>query len=462
MNTWRLQSSTGRVLFKAYLSSDHLTPATGKTIAVTLSKNGAAFGNPNAGASNATEIANGWYYFAPAAQDRDTLGPVVWRGTEGTIDPTETEELVVDAVRAGLTALPNAAADAAGGLPVSDAGGLDLDARLDAAVSSRATSTQATNIETDTQDIQTRLPAALSGGRMDSHIGSIADAVLTAAKFAAGAFDAVWSVAARLLTAGTNIVLAKGTGVTGFNDPTVGAIADQVWDEAIAGHLGAGSTGAALNAAGSAGDPWTTPLPGAYGAGTAGKIIGDNLDAAVSSRASAAGLTTVEGKVDTVDTVVDAIKVKTDALPTDPADQSLIIAATDAIVTAVGTRASQVSVDDLPTNAELATALAAADDAVLAQLALVKAKTDLIPAAPAAAGDVPTAAANAAALFAAVTETGETYLEAIRVMRAALVGKSSGHAAGTPAYRDRADTKNRISATTDADGNRTAVTTDGA
>jgi len=33
-----------------------------------------------------------------------------------------------DSVRAGLTALPNAAADAAGGLPISDAGGLDLDA----------------------------------------------------------------------------------------------------------------------------------------------------------------------------------------------------------------------------------------------------------------------------------------------------------------------------------------------
>jgi len=35
-----------------------------------------------------------------------------------------------DAVRAGLTALPNAAADAAGGLAISDAGGLDLDAQL--------------------------------------------------------------------------------------------------------------------------------------------------------------------------------------------------------------------------------------------------------------------------------------------------------------------------------------------
>jgi hypothetical protein len=33
-----------------------------------------------------------------------------------------------DSVRAGLTALPNAAADAAGGLAISDAGGLDLDA----------------------------------------------------------------------------------------------------------------------------------------------------------------------------------------------------------------------------------------------------------------------------------------------------------------------------------------------
>jgi len=66
-------------------------------------------------------------------------------------------------------------------------------------------------------------------------------------------------------------------------DATASAeIADAVWDEAISGHLGAGSTGAALNAAGSAGDPWTTPLPGAYGAGTAGYIIGTNVDALIS------------------------------------------------------------------------------------------------------------------------------------------------------------------------------------
>jgi hypothetical protein len=49
----------------------------------------------------------------------------------------------------------------------------------------------------------------------------------------------------------------------------------------------------------------------------------------------------------------------------------------------IATRASQASVDDLPTNAELATALAAADDAVLAQIALVKASTDNLPSDPA-------------------------------------------------------------------------------
>lgn len=66
----------------------------------------------------------------------------------------------------------------------------------------------------------------------------------------------------------------------------------------------------------------------------------------------------------------------------------------DTIRDAVGTRASQTSVDDLPTNSELATALAAADDAVLAQVALIKAKTDGLPSDPADASDVAAALAS--------------------------------------------------------------------
>jgi hypothetical protein len=75
-------------------------------------------------------------------------------------------------------------------------------------------------------------------------------------------------------------------GPSGGGGLTLEDIADAVWDEAIAGHLDSGSTGAALNAAGGSGDPWETSLPGAYGSGTAGFIIGTNLNATVGSRAS--------------------------------------------------------------------------------------------------------------------------------------------------------------------------------
>lgn len=67
------------------------------------------------------------------------------------------------------------------------------------------------------------------------------------------------------------------------SNPTAAAIADAVWDEAMADHLTGGTTGASLNGAGSAGDPWTTTLPGAYTSGQAGYIVGTYLDAAVSS-----------------------------------------------------------------------------------------------------------------------------------------------------------------------------------
>lgn len=272
-------------------------------------------------------------------------------------------------------------------------------------------------VQADTDNIQTRIPAALVSGRMDCSVGAMAADVLTAAALAADAGteigNAVWASGTRVLTAGTNIVLAKGTGVTGFNDlsaaavnaevdtalsdvglttvvtgridaaissrlagasytapdnatiaaiagfvdtevsaiktttdrlattleaasgspgefrfsadalvnapagggggggPTAAQIADAVWDEAITDHLTAGSAGAALNAAGSAGDPWTTPLPGAYGAGTAGNIVGNALDAAVSSRASQMSVDVID---DLVDTEVGAIKAKTDQL----------------------------------------------------------------------------------------------------------------------------------------------------
>lgn len=60
---------------------------------------------------------------------------------------------------------------------------------------------------------------------------------------------------------------------------TVRELVDGVWNALTADYNNPGSTGEALAAAGSAGDPWLTPLPGTYLPGTAGNIIG-NMSAA--------------------------------------------------------------------------------------------------------------------------------------------------------------------------------------
>jgi hypothetical protein len=74
-------------------------------------------------------------------------------------------------------------------------------------------------------------------------------------------------------------------------------------------------------------------------------------------------------------------------------------------------------------------------------------------------GDL-TLAAIAAAVWASVIETGFTALQSMRLMLSALAGKLSGAATTTVVIRDVNDTKDRITATVDADGNRTAVTKD--
>lgn len=74
-----------------------------------------------------------------------------------------------------------------------------------------------------------------------------------------------------------------------LNDPSSADIADAVWDEQLSGHSIAGSTGQKLStvsSSGSAGDSWATLIPGEYTEGTAGKIVGDYLNAAITSRSS--------------------------------------------------------------------------------------------------------------------------------------------------------------------------------
>lgn len=124
----RKQNQTAHPLqFLMVLTSDHLTGATGKTPAVKLSKNGATGAAP-AGAITEIDATNnpGWYQVAGNATDSNTLGPLILSATAALCDPTDGDFQVVafdpdDAVRIGLTALPNVTANASGGLPTIDA-----------------------------------------------------------------------------------------------------------------------------------------------------------------------------------------------------------------------------------------------------------------------------------------------------------------------------------------------------
>lgn len=59
-----------------------------------------------------------------------------------------------------------------------------------------------------------------------------------------------------------------------------------------------------------------------------------------------------------------------------------------------------------------------------------------------------------------VIEGATTLRQMMRGFAAALMGKASGLATTTATYRDIGDTKDRITATVDTDGNRTAITRD--
>jgi hypothetical protein len=235
------QSVAVRRVLKAYLASDHVSAATGKTIAVTISKNGAAFGNPSAGATNATEISAGWYYVDLSTADTGTKGPLVIRGTAAATDDVEIVHH--------------------GGLPILSSSGTTLAYT----VTTVTTTTTATNLA--------NLPAAPTDW-------------ISAASVSAAAVTKVQSGLSTLSAAG-------------------------VWDLATSGHTTSGTFGAAMNAAGAAGDPWSTAIPGAYGAGTAGFIVGTNLNATVGSRATQTSVDTVATYIDTE---IAQIKVVTDKL----------------------------------------------------------------------------------------------------------------------------------------------------
>jgi len=109
-------------------STDHQTGKTGLSPTVTISKNSAGFGSPSGAVS---EIGNGWYSLAGNATDRGTLGSFIIHATAAGADATDTQFRIVpwdpyDAVRMGLTALPNVASGDNGAIITAGSGTAQL------------------------------------------------------------------------------------------------------------------------------------------------------------------------------------------------------------------------------------------------------------------------------------------------------------------------------------------------
>jgi len=73
---------------------------------------------------------------------------------------------------------------------------------------------------------------------------------------------------------------------------------------------------------------------------------------------------------------------------------------------------------------------------------------------------LPTDAENATAVLAATVEGVVTVAESLRIQNAVLAGKVSGAGTGTETFRGINDDKDRVVATTDSSGNRTAIVLD--
>jgi hypothetical protein len=501
----------------------------------------------------------------------------------GTFDETtDSQEALRDRGDAAwITATGFSTLDASGVRAAVGLASANLDTQLDALPTAAENATAvwgagtrvltAIDEDTTTLDLDATIRAAvgMSSANLDTQLAAIDDYIDTEVAAIKVVTDRLNSMMVSVGSPNDYIFTAAALALAPTGSaPSAAAIADAVWDEAIAGHAISGSTGEALAAAGASGDPWITSLPGSYSAGQAGYILGTNLNATVSSRASQTSVDTVD---DFLDTEVAAIKAVTDKLNTtmqsvgSPNDYVFTAAAlalgpsggldASGVRAAIGLASANLDtqLDALPTNSELSTALASADDAVLAVLgtpagvsfsadvAAVKAQTAAIEAdtqdlqsrtpatlvsgrmdasvgamasnvmtAAAAAADLTTELQNGLATASALStvegkidtidtnvdsildDTGTagvvvasgsktgyrlsstgvddvldeviegttTLRESVRLANSALGGKASGLETTSAVFRDLADTKDRLTATVDADGNRTAVTRD--
>lgn len=255
---------------------------------------------------------------------------------------------------------------------------------------------------------------------------------ITAAGLSSGATaeqgTATWATTTRVLTAGTGIVLAKGTGITGFNDLSAAQVNSEV-DTALSDIYLNQLFAADYN-------PATKP-----GIGTAflnelvesdagvTRFTANALEQGPAGGGGSTNITQIEG-VDATDQLQAAASAAVAAY--DPPTRAEATSDTNSVLTAVG---------DVPTNAELATALAGADDATLAAIS--------------ALNNLSIAQVRAIV----VEDQGSTAsLGCVNAVALAVLAGRASVSGDTVTYRDPSNGEVRAVITHDSSGNRTAST----
>ena len=247
-----------------------------------------------------------------------------------------------------------------------------------------ATAAALSTVQADTDDIQSRLPAALVSGRIDASVGAIAANAITAASMAADVATEIRSVA------------------SGTSD--------------------SGSTTTMVDAARTEGD--TDYWKGNFILFTSGTVLGQCR-------------------------LITAFDAATDTITFTPATTAAVSTQTYEILPAarVDLGLWLGSVANALVSGRVDSSTGAMDAGVITALAV--------------AADAGNEIADALLDRANAIETGLTLRQAHRLEAASASGKLSGAATTTVTIRNAAaDTKARITATVDSDGNRTAITTD--
>jgi len=331
-----------------------------------------------------------------------------------------------DTMRLGLTALPNAAAAAAGGLPVSNAGGLDLDAKLAA-----------------TNEVTAARMAALTdwidGGRLDLLLDAILDDTGTSGVVVAAGSKTGYSLSASQTFSLTGNINGNLSGSVGTVSGSVGSISGVTFPTNFSA-LGITIGGAISNVVLVATTAANTDMRGTNGALLAADYtapdnagIGNAASSASSAASSASAIQTILAGITSLGQWLGLIAGK-------QVGNATALAEINATGAGSGTYDPATdSHEAIRDTAPLGTAMRGTDGA-----------NTTTP---------PTSIEIADALLdrANGIETGVTPRQSLRIVGALLGGKISGAGSGSEVFLGMDGATTRVTVTVDPDGNRTAI-----